>query len=62
MAVVDEKKCSDLGEGIISDLGLANFDFDVPDEILANIETPTNAAVLNVKNSRTECLIIIACK
>ena len=39
-AVVDEKKCNELGEGIISDLGLA--DFDVPDEVLANIEMPTN--------------------
>ena len=32
-AVVDEKKCNGLGEAIISDLGLA--DFDVPDEVLA---------------------------
>ena len=47
----DGKKCSDLGENISSDLGLADFDFDVPDELLANVEMPTSPPVSNVDNN-----------
>ena len=51
LAVADEKKCGDLAEEVSSDLGLADFDFDVPDQVLANIEMPTSAPVSNFNNN-----------
>ena len=34
-----------------NDLGLADFDFDVPDELLANVEMPRSPPVSKVDNN-----------